>query len=156
LSRQSRRVIETVSEIAVPILNREGFELVDIEYTKEGPNWYLRIFIDSEQKRVDLNDCAHISELLSQKLDEVDPIPEAYFLDVSSPGAERPLKKEADYQRAIGKNVLVTTYVPIEGQKEIQGVLVAVNEEKLWIESDAKTFEIPREKVAKARLAIVF
>lgn len=156
MSRQNRRVVETVSEIALPILNKEGFELVDIEYTKEGPTWYLRVFIDREQERVDLNDCAHISQLLSQKLDEVDPIPEAYVLDVSSPGAERPLKKDADYQKAIGKQVLISTYVPIEGQKEIQGVLVAANEEELRIEVDQQIIVVPREKVAKARLAIVF
>lgn len=156
MSRQNRRVVETVSEIALPILNKEGFELVDIEYTKEGPTWYLRVFIDREQEHVDLNDCAHISQLLSQKLDEVDPIPEAYVLDVSSPGAERPLKKDADYQKAIGKQVLISTYVPIEGQKEIQGVLVAANEEELRIEVDQQIIVVPREKVAKARLAIVF
>jgi len=156
LSRQTRQVVEKVKEIALPILEQEGFELVDIEYTKEGPNRVLRIFIDGEEKRVDLNDCAHISELLSKKLDEVDPIPEAYYLDVSSPGAERPLKKEADYQKAIGKNVLISTYVPIEGQKEIQGVLEAVDQDTLWVEAGQKTIEIPREKVAKARLAIVF
>lgn len=152
----SRRVIETVSKITLPILKAEGFELVDIEYIKEGPNWFLRIFIDSEQKPIDLDDCTHISGLLSKKLDEVDPIPEAYFLEVSSPGAERPLKKEADYQKAIGKNVYISTYIPIEGQKEVQGVLTAINNEQLWIESNKKTIVVPREKVAKARLAIVF
>lgn len=152
----SHRVVETVSKMALPILNAEGFELVDVEYTKEGSNWFLRIFIDSEQKPIDLDDCTRMSELLSKKLDEIDPIPEAYFLEVSSPGAERPLKKEADYQKAIGKNVHISTYVPIEGQKEIQGVLTAINDEQLWIQSGKETIAIPRKKVAKARLAIVF
>lgn len=152
----SRKVVETVSRIVSPILDAEGFELVDIEYKKEGSNWFLRIFIDCEERPIDLDDCTHMSELISKKLDEVDPIPEAYFLEVSSPGAERPLKKEADYQRAIGKNVCISTYAPIEGQKEIQGVLTAVNEKHLTVESGTKTMLVPREKVAKARLAIVF
>lgn len=152
----SRKVVEAISRIVSPLLDAEGFELVDIEYTKEGSNWFLRIFIDCEQRPIDLDDCTHMSELISKKLDEVDPIPEAYVLEVSSPGAERPLKKEADYQRAIGKNVCISTYAPIEGQKEIQGVLTAVNEEHLTVESGTKTMLVPREKVAKARLAIVF
>lgn len=152
----NRQVVEVVEKIVVPILNNEGFELVDIEYTKEGSNVFLRIFIDCEQKPVDLDDCGHFSQVLSEQLDQVDPIPTAYILEVSSPGAERPLKKETDYQRAIGKWVHVTTYAPIEGSKEFQGVLTAVNQDELTIKLEKSTIVLPRKKVAKARLAIVF
>lgn len=149
-------MVDIVEKIAVPILNEEGFELVDVEYTKEGANWFLRIFIDCEQKPVTLDDCSHFSELLGAKLDQADPIPTAYILEVSSPGAERPLKKEADFQKAIGKTVNITMYAPIEESKQFQGVLTEVNQEEFVIKQDKRTIALPRNKVAKARLAIVF
>lgn len=81
----------TVEEMIQPYLNEQGFELVDIEYVKEGSNWFLRVYVDKEGG-IDIDDCVLISEKLSAKLDENDPIPTIYFLEVSSPGAERPLK----------------------------------------------------------------
>ena len=91
-------VTETVTEIVQPIVESNQFELVDIEFIKEGKNWFLRVYIDKPEG-VDLEDCALISEKISEKMDKMDPdpIPQAYFLEVSSPGAERPLKKEEDY-----------------------------------------------------------
>jgi ribosome maturation factor RimP len=152
----SRQITETVEKIALPILEAEGLELVDVEYKKEGQNWFLRVFIDREGKPIDLDDCSRVSERLSEALDEADPIPGAYFLEVSSPGAERPLKKEADYKKAIGKNVYVTTYEPIEGQKAFEGVLTRFEVNQITVEEKGKAFRIPLDKVAKARLAIVF
>lgn len=152
----SRQVTETVEKIALPILEAEGLELVDIEYKKEGQNWFLRVFIDREEAAVDLDDCSRVSERLSEALDDADPIPGAYFLEVSSPGAERPLKKEADFHKAIGKNVYITTYEPIEGQKSFEGVLTHFADGQMTVEEKKKTFQIPLDKVAKARLAIVF
>lgn len=152
----SRQITETVEKIALPILEAEGLELVDVEYKKEGQNWFLRVFIDRDGKPIDLDDCSRVSERLSEALDEADPIPGAYFLEVSSPGAERPLKKEADYKKAIGKNVYVTTYEPIEGQKAFEGVLTRFEDNQITVEEKGKAFRIPLDKVAKARLAIVF
>ncbi|WP_347079100.1 ribosome maturation factor RimP, partial [Escherichia coli] len=85
---------------------------------------FLRVFIDSETG-VDIEDCGTVSEKLSEKMDEVDPITHNYFLEVSSPGAERPLKKDRDFERSIGKHVYIKTYEPIEGAKEFEGELVA-------------------------------
>ena len=95
-------VVETVTDIVTPILDAQKFELVEVEFVKEGKNWFLRVFIDKEGG-IDIEECAFVSEQLSEQLDqcEPDPIPQAYFLEVSSPGAERPLKKEADNQRAV-------------------------------------------------------
>ncbi|MBA4494368.1 ribosome maturation factor RimP [Paenactinomyces guangxiensis] len=153
----SRQVTETVEKIALPILDAEGLELVDIEYKKEGQNWFLRVFIDGQEgKPIDLDDCSRVSERLSEALDQEDPIPGAYILEVSSPGAERPLKKETDFMRAIGKNVYVTTYEPVEGQKAFEGVLTHFENGHMTVEEKQKSFQIPLEKVAKARLAIVF
>lgn len=114
----SKKVTTIVEELATPILNEMQLELVDVEFKKEGKNWFLRVFIDSDAG-VDIEDCGKVSERLSEKLDELDPIPQAYFLEVSSPGAERPLKKEKDILQAVGKNVYVTTYEPINDEKNV-------------------------------------
>ena len=148
--------IETmVEQLARPYLEAGGFELVDIEYVKEGGNWFLRVFVDKEGG-IDIDECGKISEYLSAKLDETDPIPNAYFLEVSSPGAERPLKKPEDFRRAIGKHVFVSTYEPVDGMKEFEGKLLSYSEEQLAVRVGNKTYEIPRNKVALARLAIEF
>src|SRR5699024_4646180 len=99
---QLSNVVEIVTGLAKPILAKHDCYLYDLEFVKEGKNWYLRVYVDKDGG-VTLEDCADISDELSEALDntEPDPIPQAYFLEVSSPGAERPLKKEEDYQRAI-------------------------------------------------------
>ncbi|TCP30296.1 ribosome maturation factor RimP [Scopulibacillus darangshiensis] len=153
------KISELTKELAAPILEELDLELVDVEYVKEGQNWFLRVFIDSPAG-VDLDTCAQVSERLSDKLDEDDPVSDAYFLEVSSPGAERPLKGKADYKKAIDKNVRVTTYEPINGEKAFEGKLVQAedNEMTLAIKKKTKmeTVVIPYEKIASARLAIIF
>jgi len=150
------KVTELVEEIATPIVLAAGLELVDVEYKKEGSNWYLRVFIDRPDSTVDIDDCGRVSELLSVRLDELDPIPTSYFLEVSSPGAERPLKKTEDYRRAVGHRVYVTTYEPIDGQKIFEGDLIALDDLTMTIEEPKKQFIVPLEKVASARLAVSF
>ncbi|MBD8134028.1 ribosome maturation factor RimP [Peribacillus frigoritolerans] len=155
----SKKVTEVVEELALPILEELQLELVEVEYVKEGKSWFLRVYIDKETG-VDIDDCGNVSEKLSEKLDEVDPIPQNYFLEVSSPGAERPLKKEKDFLNAIGKNVYIKTYEPILDEKEFEGILTSFDGEQVTIEvrikTRKKTIVIPFEKVAKARLAITF
>lgn len=150
-----RKVTEIVEELALPIVEAEGLELVDVEYKKEGSNWFLRVFIDKPEG-VDIDDCGRVSEQLSDKLDEVDPIVDAYFLEVSSPGAERPLKKPTDFERAISKHVYITTYEPIEGQKIFEGVLTAYDGTTLTVQEAKSAKTLPLESVASARLAVVF
>lgn len=139
----------------MPCLQEHGFELVDIEYVKEGSNWFLRVYVDKDGG-IDIDECGLVSEYLSAKLDENDPIPGAYFLEVSSPGAERPLKKPADFVRAVGKYVLVTTYEPIDGLKEFEGTLEAYGQEGLTVRVGKQAHSIPHSKMASARLAIKF
>lgn len=152
-------VIETTEQLVNPILEQNGLELVDIEYVKEGKNWFLRVYID-KPGGVDIAECGLVSEQLSEKLDETDPIKDAYFLEVSSPGAERPLKTKADIEANISKNVYVTLYAPIDGEKEYEGILTSFENDCLTIEYKVKTtkkqVKIPYEKVAKARLAVTF
>ncbi|MFZ2942858.1 MAG: ribosome maturation factor RimP, partial [Latilactobacillus curvatus] len=125
-------VVETVHDLIVPILDQHHFELVDIEFVKEGSSWYLRVFID-KPNGIDLEDCALVNDALSEKLDSIDPdpIPQAYFLDVSSPGAERPLKKEADFQKALGEYIHISLYQAVDGEKIYQGILKALDQETL-------------------------
>lgn len=153
------KVTEVVEELVTPILTENGLELVDIEYVKEGKNWFLRIYIDKDNG-IDIEECGLVSERLSEKLDALDPIPHNYFLEVSSPGAERPLKKEKDYQRAVGKNVFIKTYEPIDGEKTFEGILTHYNGETVTVEvkikTRKKTVELPVNKIASARLAVTF
>ena len=151
----STAIKSTVEALVRPFLDENRFELVDIEYVKEGGNWFLRVYVDKEGG-IDIDDCGRISEYLSGKLDETDPIPDAYFLEVSSPGAERPLKKAKDSHRAVGQHVFITTYEPIDALKEFEGTLVAYDEKTVEVLVGKKKHSIPVEKVAGARLAIVF
>ncbi|MCF3942397.1 ribosome maturation factor RimP [Oceanobacillus alkalisoli] len=152
-------VIETTEQLVNPILEENGLELVDIEYVKEGKNWFLRVYID-KPGGVDIAECGLVSEQLSERLDETDPIKAAYFLEVSSPGAERPLKTKADLKANVNKNVYVTLYAPIDGAKEYEGILTSFENDHLTIEYKVKAakkqVEIPYEKIAKARLAVTF
>lgn len=149
------KIKSTVEEMIQPYLNEQGFELVDIEYVKEGSSWFLRVYVDKEGG-IDIDDCVMISEQLSAKLDETDPIPTVYFLEVSSPGAERPLKKPEDVTKAVGKNVYVTTYGPVNGMKEFEGKLLSFDGSELVIEAGKKQHAVPYDKIASARLAILF
>lgn len=155
------RVIDIVKEVVSPIVDSQNFELVDIEFLKEGKNWFLRLYID-KPGGIDIEECAWVSEQLSEKMDELenDPIPQAYFLEVSSPGAERPLKTEEDYLKAIGSYVHLSYYQAIEGEKFHEGTLVSVSDDtvelEIMIKTRKKVIAIPRDKVAKARLAIKF
>lgn len=153
------RVTDIVEMLAQPIADEAGVELVDVEYKKEGANWYLRVFIDKPEG-VDIDDCSRVSERLSDKLDEVDPIQTSYFLEVSSPGAERPLKKPSDFERSIGQFVHVSLYEPLDGQKSFEGELTAFDGTQLelvyHVKGVKKHVSVPLEKMASARLAVQF
>lgn len=149
------QIKSVIEDMLKDYMEQNGFELVDVEYVKEGSNWFLRVYADKEGG-IDIDDCGRISEFLSVQLDEKDPIADAYFLEVSSPGAERPLKKVQDYYKAVNSNVFVTTYEQIEGTKEFEGLLLSFDEQDLVIEIGKKKITIPFTKVASARLAIVF
>lgn len=150
------KVTAQVEEIAKPIVDSLQLELVEVEYVKEGANWYLRVYID-KPGGVDLDDCQAVSEQLDKLLDEKDPIPNSYILEVSSPGIERPLKRPEDYQRFAGKLVNIKTYAPIDGQKSISGKLIGLEQgDTVVIEIDGKQLRLPLNSIASARLAIEF
>ena len=149
------KIKSIVEEMIQPFMEEHDFELVDVEYVKEGKNWFLRIYVDKEGG-IDIDDCGLVSEYMSQQLDQNDPITDVYFLEVSSPGAERPLKKSADVVKAVGKDVFVTVYEALDGLKEFEGRLLSFEDDVLVIEVGKKQHQIPYDKAASARLAIIF
>lgn len=154
------KVPSLIEPLVTPIVNELHLELVDVEFVKEGRNWFLRIYVDTPEGGIDIDQCAQVSERLSVILDEQDPIEQNYYLEVSSPGAERPLKKESDFEKAVGKFIYVKTYEPIKDMKEFEGYLTAYTEQSLELNIRIKTRKltvtIPKEKIALARLAIDF
>ncbi|KGR73931.1 ribosome maturation factor RimP [Ureibacillus sinduriensis] len=154
------KVTSVIEELVTPIVEELNLELVEIEFLKEGRNWFLRVYIDTPEGGIDIEQCALVSERLSEILDEKDPIEQNYYLEVSSPGAERPLKKESDFEKSVGKFIYVKSYEPIKDMKEFQGYLRSYTEEGLELEVRIKTRKltvfIEKEKIAKARLAIDF
>src|SRR5690625_895046 len=153
----SSHVIQTTEELVSPILDENDLELVSVEYVKEGKNWFLRVYIDKDGG-VDITECGLVSEKLSEELDALDTIKANYFLEVSSPGAERPLKTKEDIAKSVNKNVFLTLYAPIEGEKTYEGILKSFEDDMLTIEyrvkAAKKLIEIPHEKIAKIRLAV--
>ena len=140
-----------------PIMEEHGFELVDVEYVKEGSSWYLRAYID-KPGGITIDDCEMVSRRLSDLLDAEDYIPEAYILEVSSPGLGRPLKKEKDFARSLGKEVEVRTFRAVaDGEKELSGVLTAYDRDTVTIAlSGEESVIIERTNLALIRLAFDF
>ncbi|OUQ52606.1 ribosome maturation factor RimP [Lachnoclostridium sp. An118] len=147
---------QKTEEILLPIVEKNGFELVDVEYVKEGGNWYLRAYID-KPGGINVDDCEIVSRELSDILDEKDFIDEAYILEVSSPGLGRPLKKEKDFKRSLGQEVEVRTYRMMDRKKEFTGILKDHDKDTVTIEMEdgsLKTFE--KGDIALIRLAFDF
>lgn len=133
-----------------------GFELVDVEYVKEGGTWYLRAYID-KPGGIDINDCEKVSRRLSDILDEKDFIEDSYIMEVSSPGLGRPLKKEKDFKRSLGQEVEIRTYRMIDKSKEFRGVLTSYDDATVTItQEDDSLKEFDRSNIALIRLAFDF
>jgi ribosome maturation factor RimP len=154
-------VVETVKQVVTPILKEHSFYLFDVEFVKENKSWYLRVYIDKPDG-ITIDDCVLVSDELSEKLDAMDPdpIPQAYFLEVSSPGAERPLRNEEELKQAVGSYIHVSLYKNLNGNKTFEGTLQSVDDDQLVMKNEKwgkpDTVTIPRDLVAKSRLAIQF
>ena len=147
---------QKTEEILLPIVEEYGFELVDVEYVKEGSNWYLRAYID-KPGGIGVNDCEAVSRRLSDILDEKDYIEDSYIFEVSSPGLGRPLKKERDYVRSMGKELEIRTYRSIDRKKEFYGILKAYDDSSVTIESEDGTEQLfQKADIALIRLAFDF
>lgn len=145
------KIEDIMRGMSEPITVSLGLELVDIEYVKEGGAWFLRIFID-KPSGITHDDCRAVSERLGTLLDDTDPIPQAYVLEVSSPGIERPLKKPEDFVKYRGRKVRVSTFAPVDGQKEFIGELGGLEDGLINIKVKGREVTLPVESVAKVRL----
>lgn len=150
-----RKVEDIVYELAKPIIDRNNFELVEIEYKKEGSDWYLRVYIDKEGG-ITIDDCQSVSEELSDLLDEADPIEQSYIFEVSSPGIDRPLKTDRDYEKNNGKLIEIKLFSPLNGKKAFEGILKGHTEDKVDIEIDGKIMQIEKISIALIRPVIKF
>lgn len=140
----------------LPLMEKYQFELVDVEYIKEGSSWYLRAYIDKEGG-IAINDCEVISRILSDWLDKEDFISDSYILEVSSPGLGRPLKKEKDFVRSMGKEVEVKLYRARDKQKDFTGTLTEYDKDTVTIElEDGSRIVFERQEIALIRLAFDF
>ena len=145
---------QKVLTIVEPILKEKALELADLEFVKEGPNWYLRVYIDKEGG-VTIEDCESVSRILEKKLDEVDPIEQAYILEISSPGIDRPLKKPEHFQKYIGEVIDIKLYKPLNGKKEYQGELKHFENGVITIIDEYENeIEFVQKETASVRLAI--
>ena len=152
-----RKSIEaTIEEIVQPIVDAKNFEIVDIEYVKEAGEYYLRVYLDKEGG-ISLSDCEVVSRELSEILDKKDPIKDNYFLEVSSPGLDRPLKKEKDFIRYAGYDVEIKLYKPLNGTKQLEGELIGLTEDKkIKVVLDNNEVEFDKKDIALIKLAVKF
>ena len=150
-----RKVEDIVYELAKPIIDRNNFELVEVEYKKEGSDWYLRVYLDKEGG-ITIDDCQSVSEELSDLLDEADPIEQSYIFEVSSPGIDRPIKTDRDYEKNNGKLIEIKLFSPVSGKKAFEGILKGHTADKVEIEADGKAMQIEKSSIAVIRPIIKF
>lgn len=144
---------ERTEKLLVSIVERFGVEVYDVEYVKEGREFYLRVYIDKPEG-VNILDCENVSRALSDALDAEDFIPDAYILEVSSPGLGRTLKKDKHLQKSLGEAVEIKTYKPIEKQKEFSGILKAYDDAQITIEEEGGERILERADIALIKLAL--
>jgi len=143
-----------IEKLVQEIVANSVIELVDVEYIKER-EWYLRIFLDKEGG-IEIEDCHWVSEQLEDKLEKRDPIKESYYLEVSSPGLDRALRKDRDFVRHIGDQIEITTFKPVNGKKRIVGKLNNLSNGDISIDIDGTEMKIPRNETSQVRLYIDF
>lgn len=151
-----KNILKTIREYCEPIIEQLGYELVDLEFVKEHDGRFLRFFI-WKPTGITIDDCQNVSEIIGEKLDEIDVIDESYYLEVSSPGLDRPLKTDKDLKRNLGKDVEISLYKSLDGKKKLEGELVDFNDENIIVKfEDSEIKEIPRQMISKIRLAVKF
>lgn len=151
----SKKITQRVWELAQPVVEGFGLKLWDVEYVREGADWFLRLYIDKDSP-VDISDCEKVSRAMDPILDREDPIPDSYNFEVCSAGCERVLKRPGDFQQFLGSPVLVKLYRPREGRKEYVGVLQGHEDGTTILEVDGKQMEFTPEETALVRLYAEF
>lgn len=148
-------IVNNIEVLVFPITQRLGYELYHVEYVKENGENYLRIYIDSEAG-INLDDCEKVSREVSEMLDVEDPIPDSYYLEVSSPGIERELHTDAHLEKHIDNSITVKLSSPLNGKKKLEGILKSFSDEDITLLNKDKEIVIPRDKVSKVNLRVDF
>lgn len=152
----NQKVTAEVEMLLLPITERLGLSVWDIEFVKEGPEYFLRVYIDKEEGGVGIDDCEAVSRALSDELDRTDPIQQAYVLEVSSAGMDRLLKRESDFLRYLGEMIDIKLYAPICGVKEMTARLVGFSDGAVTVDYDGQELVIDLAKTVSVRLAVIF
>lgn len=151
---KSRTYEQKTEQLILPVLEKFQFELVDVEYVKEGGTWYLRAYIDKEGG-ITVNDCELVAREMNEILDREDYVEDSYVFEVSSPGLTRPLKKEKDYVRNMGKKIEIRTYRPVSHQKEFTGILKAYDADSVTITGEnEEDMQFAKADIALIRQAV--
>ncbi len=156
--KPAKNIVGTITEALKPVINELGYSVWDIEYVKEGADYFLRFTIDREDG-IDIDDCEKVHRAIDPILDELDPIEDAYHLEVSSPGIERDIKYDWHYEVLIGEKVELRLFAPTEaypGQKVFTGILKAYDDGSITIDSDGTEYTVPHTAVSKARTVFDF
>lgn len=149
------KITDQVAAFARPVVEAHGCSLWDVEYVREGSDYFLRLYIDKDGG-VDISDCEAISRAVDPILDEKDPIPESYHFEVCSAGLERPLKRPGDFERFMGSPITVKLYRPLNGQKELPGILRGYEGGRVTVETGGQTITLEKSQVALVRLRVEF
>lgn len=149
------KITEQVWQFAEPLVKENGCSLWDVEYVREGGEWFLRLYIDKEGG-VDIDDCENVSRAVDPVLDEKDPIPESYRFEVCSAGLERQLKRPSDFERFMGEPILLKTYQPKNGTKEFPGVLAGYDNGAVTVDMNGTSLTFEKTEIALVRLRVEF
>ena len=149
------KITEQVWQFAEPLVKENGCSLWDVEYVREGGEWFLRLYIDKEGG-VDIDDCENVSRAVDPVLDEKDPIPESYRFEVCSAGLERQLKRPSDFERFMGEPILLKTYQPKNGTKEFPGVLTGYDNGAVTVDVNGTSLRFEKAEIALVRLRVEF
>ena len=149
------KITEQVWQFAEPLVKENGCSLWDVEYVREGGEWFLRLYIDKEGG-VDIDDCENVSRAVDPVLDEKEPIPESYRFEVCSAGLERQLKRPSDFERFMGEPILLTTYQPKNGTKEFPGVLTGYDNGAVTVDMIGTSLRFEKAEIALVRLRVEF
>lgn len=149
------KIAQRVYDLALPVAEKMGLDIWDVEYLKEAGEWYLRVYIDKVEGGIFISDCENFSREMDPILDEADPIDGSYVFEVSSAGAERQLKRPSDFERFMGSNVEVKLYKAVEGRKSYQGILSGYDDGKVSIDVGGIEMSFEKEVIAAVRLRVV-
>ena len=149
------KITEQVWQFAEPLVKENGCSLWDVEYVREGGEWFLRLYIDKEGG-VDIDDCENVSRAVDPALDEKDPIPQSYRFEVCSAGLERQLKRPSDFERFMGEPILLKTYQPKNGTKEFPGVLTGYDNGAVTVDMNGTSLRFEKAEIALVRLRVEF